>query len=148
MNPVPLTQLVPILQLSIGPVILISGVGLLLLTITNRFGRMLDRARLLNHEAPPAGDPAAAARLRAQIDILAHRARILRLSIALGSVTVLLVGVLMLTLFLSALLKLEDGLLVVAEFALAIVSLIGSMLAFIRDVNLSLAAVRLELEKK
>ncbi|MSU48902.1 MAG: DUF2721 domain-containing protein [Opitutus sp.] len=59
-----LTQLVPILQLAIGPVILISGVGLLLLTMTNRFGRLLDRSRLLNREsaAGPAGASRRAAR--------------------------------------------------------------------------------------
>ena len=39
-------HLIPILQLAIAPVILISGVGLLLLTLTNRFGCVLDRAAL------------------------------------------------------------------------------------------------------
>ena len=34
-----------ILQLAICPVILISGVGLLLLTMTNRFGRVIDREK-------------------------------------------------------------------------------------------------------
>lgn len=45
-----LTQLIPTLQLAIGPVILISGVGLLLLSMTNRFGRIIDRARALNRD--------------------------------------------------------------------------------------------------
>ena len=40
-------RLVPILQVAIGPAILISGVGLLLLTMTNRFGRIIHRARQL-----------------------------------------------------------------------------------------------------
>lgn len=35
MGPTTLTQLIPVLQLAIGPVILISGVGLLLLSMTN-----------------------------------------------------------------------------------------------------------------
>ena len=38
-------DIVPVLQIAIGPVILISGVGLLLLTMTNRLGRAIDRAR-------------------------------------------------------------------------------------------------------
>jgi hypothetical protein len=141
----PLTELVPVLQLSIGPVILISGVGLLLLTLTNRFGRMLDRARLIKREmgASPAGDQAA--NLQAQIDILVRRARILRLSITLSSVTVLLVGILILVLFLSGLFKWEDGILIVVLFSLAILSLIGSIIAFIRDMNLALSAVWLEI---
>jgi hypothetical protein len=144
MNNTSLTQLIPILQLAIGPVILISGVGLLLLTLTNRFGRLLDRSRLLNREAPRSQltEP-----VRAQIEILHRRATILRLSIILGAITVLLVAVLILVLFLAALWQLEAGWLIVAIFCVSQVSLIGSMLAFIRDMNLSLAAVRLELQR-
>jgi hypothetical protein len=40
-----LEQIIPELRDAIGSVILISGVGLLLLTMTNRLGRAIDRAR-------------------------------------------------------------------------------------------------------
>ena len=50
-----LAELVPVLQVAIGPVILVSGVGLLLLTMTNRLGRILDRTRLLVRERRAAG---------------------------------------------------------------------------------------------
>jgi hypothetical protein len=46
----PVKELIPVLQVAIGPVILISGVGLLLLTLTNRYGRTIDRSRLLMRE--------------------------------------------------------------------------------------------------
>ena len=39
-------QLIPVLQTAIGPMILISGVGLLLLSMTNRLGRVIDRLNL------------------------------------------------------------------------------------------------------
>jgi hypothetical protein len=145
MNRIPLNELVPILQLAIGPVILISGVGLLLLTLTNRFGRLLDRARLLSRERVTSSEDAAGA--GAQIDILHRRAAILRLSIILGATAVLLVAVLILALFVSALFKLEAGWLIVGLFCASQVALIGSMLAFIRDMNLALAAVRLEIQR-
>jgi hypothetical protein len=145
MNTIPLSQLVPILQLAIGPVILISGVSLLLLTLTNRFGRLLDRARLLSHERAAA--PSGAAGVGTQIDILHRRATILRFSIILGSITVLLVAVLILALFVAALLKLEWGWLIAGLFCASQISLIGSVMAFIRDMNLSLAAVRLEIQR-
>ena len=45
MPPTSLEQIIPELRDAIGPVILISGVGLLLLTMTNRLGRAIDRAR-------------------------------------------------------------------------------------------------------
>jgi len=142
---VPLHQLVPILQLAIGPVILISGVGLLLLTLTNRFGRLLDRARLLHHERLAMPEDAAA--ISAQIEILHRRAAILRRSVTLAAVTVLLVAILILVLFVAALLALEAGWLIVVLFCASQISLIGSMLAFIRDMNLALAAVRLEIRR-
>jgi Protein of unknown function (DUF2721) len=140
------TELLPILQSSIGPVILISGVGLLLLTLTNRFGRMLDRTRQLNQELAgrPAGDKAGP--LRLQIGILLRRAGILRLSITLGAITVLCAAVLMLLLFLAVWLRLELAGLIASVFCLALLCLIGSMIAFIRDMNLALHAVRLEVK--
>jgi hypothetical protein len=45
-----LHHLIPSLQVAIGPVILVSGVGLLLLSMTNRFGRVIDRSRELATE--------------------------------------------------------------------------------------------------
>lgn len=147
MNTISLSALVPILQLSISPVILISGVGLLLLTLTNRFGRMLDRSRFIKGEMSRPLEAPVVAKLQAQIDILHRRATILRVSISLAAVTVLLAAVLILVLFLAALLKLELGLLIVIVFAAGQVSLIGAMIAFLREMNLSLAAVRLELER-
>ncbi|MEO6486667.1 MAG: DUF2721 domain-containing protein, partial [Thermoanaerobaculia bacterium] len=47
----------PTLQLSIGPVILISGVGLILLSMTNGFGRVIDRSRLLAQDLHVASGP-------------------------------------------------------------------------------------------
>jgi hypothetical protein len=118
----------------------------LLLTLTNRFGRMLDRARLLNRDlaaVPPSPD---ISEIRTQIAILLLRAKILRLSITLGAITVLLAGVLMLLLFLGALMHLEIAAVIIGVYCAAILALIGSVLAFIRDMNLSLKAVRLEVK--
>jgi hypothetical protein len=140
-----LTELVPILQLAIGPVILISGVGMLLLTFTNRFGRVVDRTRGLVRELAAGPEAAQAGLLRAQAEILTQRASILRLSITLAAVAALLAGVLILLLFLGVLLELRVGGAVVLVFGAAVVALIGSILAFIRDLNLALAALRIDL---
>jgi hypothetical protein len=141
----PIRELIPVLQVAIGPVILISGVGLLLLTQTNRYGRTIDRARQLVHELRELAG-ADRQRLEGQIDILYRRARLLRLSILLAGVSVLLVSLLITLLFLTALLKLEAGLLLSLLFIACLVALSGSLVAFIRDINLSLVALKLELE--
>jgi len=145
MNELSLTQLVPILQLAVGPVILISGVGLLLLTLTNRFGRMLDRSRSIIREvAEGSPSPAVVTNLNDQVQILHRRAGILRLSITLAAVTVLSVGVLILGLFVAAFWHVELVGVLVAIFCVAILGLIGSMIAFIADMNLSLKAAQLD----
>jgi hypothetical protein len=140
----PLSELIPVLQVAIGPVILISGVGLLLLTLTNRYGRTIDRSRLLVRELRELVG-ADRTRLEGQIQILYRRARLIRLSILLAGVSVLLASLLIIVLFLTALWKLEVGLLISLLFIACMVSLSGSLVAFIRDMNLSLGALKLEL---
>ena len=140
----PLSELIPVLQVAIGPVILISGVSLLLLTLTNRYGRTIDRSRQLVHEQRECPE-ADRHRLDGQVEILYRRARLIRLSILLAGVSVLLASLLIIVLFLTALWKLEVGLLISLLFIACMVLLSGSLVTFIRDINLSLGALKLEL---
>jgi hypothetical protein len=138
-------ELIPVLQTAIGPVILISGVGLLLLTMTNRLGRAIDRARLLDAQVAELQIPERE-RKAAQLLILWRRARIIQIAITLSSTSALCAALLIVVLFLTALLQLENPWLITALFVLCILSLIGSLLLFIHDINQSLAALKLELE--
>ena len=140
-------ELIPILQAAIGPVILISGVGLLLLSMTNRLWRVVDRSRLLAASLRKA-DPGQRASFAAQLEILSRRARLIRLAITLATVSVLLAAVLIIALFLGALCHLELGIVVVLLFIAAMGCLIGSLVAFLRDINVSLAAMDLEISSK
>jgi hypothetical protein len=140
---VSLADLIPVLQVAIGPVILVSGVGLLLLAMTNRFGRILDRTRQLARErrgAPGEGTPRVAAQLR----ILLARARIVRAAIAAACVSVLLAALLVIVLFASALLRTATAGPVIGLFAACMIALIVSLLLFLRDIDLSLGALQLE----
>jgi Protein of unknown function (DUF2721) len=139
-----LHDLVPILQVAIGPVILVSGVGLLLLSMTNRFGRVIDRSRELAMERR--ASTADRNRVLQQIEILMRRARVIRHAITLAISSVMLAAVLIITLFVAAVFALEIGALVVTLFIGCMTALIGALVAFLRDINLSLAALTLELE--
>jgi multidrug efflux pump subunit AcrB len=139
-----LEQIIPELRDAIGPVILISGVGLLLLTMTNRLGRAIDRARQLKAELPKRTD-AERAHVQAQVAIIYQRAKMIRLSITLAALSALLAAALVVALFLTALLQWQNGWLVSLIFIACMVSLIASLVAFIRDINLSLHALKLEL---
>jgi len=137
-------ELIPVLQEAIGPVILISGVGLLLLTLTNRFGRAVDRSRQLAKDMKEASEPDRH-RLARQIEILYRRAGLIRISITMAAVSLLLTAVLIISLFVAALLKLEAGLLISFLFICCLLALVVSLAAFIKDIHLSLVALKLEL---
>jgi hypothetical protein len=140
-----LEQIIPELRDAIGPVILISGVGLLLLTMTNRLGRAIDRARQLKHELSVRTGREHQQTL-AQVTILYRRAKIVRLSITLAATSAALAAVLIMTLFVTALFQLPEGFLIGLIFVACMASLLASLIAFICDINLSLHALKLELE--
>jgi hypothetical protein len=132
-----------VLQISVVPVILISGVGLLLLSLTNRFGRAVDRSRQLISDMREAGEQDRR-RLKEQVEILFRRARLIRTAITLAAASVLFAAVLIVTLFFTALMKLELAVPISLLFICCLASLILSLLAFIVEIHLSLRALKLE----
>lgn len=137
-------ELLPILQASVSPVILISGVGLLILSMTNRFGRVVDRSRQLG-SALRTAPQAERVRMEAQLKIFLRRGRLLRASISFASVSVLMAALLVITLFLSAFWQVELVSLAAILFVACLVSLIISLLVFLQDLNVSLVALEMEL---
>jgi multidrug efflux pump subunit AcrB len=112
--------------------------------MTNRLGRAIDRARQLKAELPKRTE-AEREQVQAQVAIIYQRAKLIRMSITLAAFSALLAAALVVTLFLTALLQWQNGWFVSLIFIACMVSLIASLVAFIRDINLSLRALKLEL---
>ena len=142
-----LSELIPVLQVAVGPVILISGVGLLLLSLTNRFGRAVDRSRQLTREIRESRE-AARLGLAGQVDILFRRAELIQRAIILAATSLLFAAVLIITLFFTALFQWELAVPVSLLFICCLTSLIGSLVMFIMDIRLSLRALKLELGRE
>ena len=138
-----LTTFTKFLQACITPVALISGVGLLLLTITNRIGRVVDRIRHLVAELDHPNVKRDKIKVN-EIHVLLTRGRLLRNSIAwmlVGMIASCLIIPLLLIMSLAGTdLKIIGQIL----FVVSILSLFVSLLYFFKDVLLSLHAVRLE----
>jgi len=137
-----IAQLTRILQLSITPVALISGVGLLLLSMTNRLGRVVDRARELGREvgATARGDGSVT-----ELRILFRRARFLQIAIALMATNVFLAVLMVATLFAMNLLSAGLSAAVLVLFAACLVCLVASIACFLGDIFLSIRWLRLSL---
>ena len=140
-----LAQLVRILSASIAPVIVISGVGLLLLSMTNRHSHVIDRARVLVKDLEATREPERRDSLVEQIRMIYRRARILRLAIILGAFSILFVAVTVLSLFAGQVMGAGIDYFSVPCFGLSLLALLGSLYCFIRDVGLSLGALELEI---
>jgi hypothetical protein len=139
-----INELTPVLQTAIGPVVLISGIGLLILSMTNRLGRVIDRGRSLARELPE--QPVQLHnQFKAQLVILSHRARLLRNAITLATLSVLSAAILIIVLFLTAVLHIEDAWLILFLFVGSMSFLIASLVAFLQDLNQSLIAFKLDI---
>ncbi len=140
-------SLLGIFRESLAPFVLISGIGLLLLSMTNRLGRPIDRVRLLCKEiqtAPPEDYPF----LLEEIKQLHKRAHILRVSIALATASILGVSTIVLLLFGSLVLKWGQVYVVPILFAVSLVCLMLSLVAFLADIWVTLKSLRIEIDRQ
>ncbi|MFC2062220.1 DUF2721 domain-containing protein [Elusimicrobiota bacterium] len=134
----------PIIQLSISPVILISGIGLLLLTLTNRLGRIIDRSRKLSGMYKQ--DEESRGVITRQLDIISKRGKCIRISLLLSVTSILIVSILIILIFIASLMSLSIGLVIIALFIISIILLSVSLVCLLIDINLSLKALQLEVQ--
>ncbi|MFY9227090.1 MAG: DUF2721 domain-containing protein [Blastocatellia bacterium] len=143
-----INEVTKILQTAISPVVLVSGVGLLVLSMTNRFARTTDRARALAREIEEkniATDDVN--NLKAQIGILYKRSKILMFSISFAIASIFFVSLLIIALFSASLLGLHINIIITIFFVLSLISLTISLVLFIKEISLSLKALKLEIKE-
>ncbi|MEO7700947.1 MAG: DUF2721 domain-containing protein [Opitutus sp.] len=139
-------SLIPLIQTSTTPVILISGMGLLLLTMTNRMGRIIDRTRLYAVQLRQASGPERRP-LELQLNLTWRRAKIVRLALTAATSSMLMSSALVIVIFVGALLGRDLGKLMLGLFSAAILLLVAALTAFLRDIFVSLTALKLEVDQ-
>ncbi len=138
--------MIPILQVAIGPAVLISGVGLLILSLTNRLGRVVDRGRALVREWRDKS-PSEHSSYDMQLQILSRRAALLQQSIVFAVLCGIFAAILIISLFLTAAMNTGSPWLIGSLFVCSMISLIISLIAFLRDTNHSLKAFDLDIKR-
>jgi len=131
-----------VIQLAIAPVFLISGVATLLGVLANRLGRIVDRARVLEAQLKTL-DEANKPRAFEELMRLSTRARMANFAIGFGTICALLICVTIATLFLGTFLPFNLSKLITALFIVAMVSLVLSLTAFLREVITATRALRI-----
>ena len=132
-----------LVQSSIAPVFLFSGVAATLGVLTNRLARIVDRARTLEERLE--SHPGSAQHLHASLEVLARRARYINFAISLCAIAALLVALVVVTLFANALVGSELGVAIAVLFVGAMLSLSAAFVTFFIEVRLATSALRIGL---
>ena len=146
MDPVAPSPFLPVIQLAISPMILMTGVGGLMLTLTNRMGRIVDRTRGLAEKVRGSSGPDHA-HFESQLAILWSRAKMIRLAVTFAGTSMLLACLLVVVIFIDASVHREFGIELVVTFLASVLCLIAALVHFLRDIWVSLHALRLEVER-
>jgi hypothetical protein len=136
-----ITAIAHVIQLAVAPVFLLSGIGAMLTVMTNRLGRVIDRARLLESQFDASGANAAA--VHSELATLSRRAKLANRSITLCTITALLVCAVIAALFLGAFLSFDASVPVALLFVAAMLAFFAGLLSFLREIFLATASLRI-----
>ena len=144
MGEIDISPIAHVIQLSVAPVFLLSGIGAILAVMTSRLGRIIDRARLLEDRLENAA-PERAVTIEADLATLTYRAQLIGPAITLCTATALLVCTVIAVLFLSAVLGFDATVPVALLFVAAMLAFFLGLLWFLREIfvatsNLSIAS--------
>jgi hypothetical protein len=130
-----------VIQLAVAPVFLLSAIGALMVVLTNRLARVIDRARLLEGQLPAAGEGTSPS-LRAELDRLSQRAMLVHRAITLCVVTAVLVCAVIVALFLGAFAEVDVSAMVALLFIGSMLSFLGGLLTLMRELFMATASLR------
>ena len=128
-----LDEIAHVIQLSIAPVFLLTGVGTLLNVLSGRLARIIDRARVLEQRLDMPEPPHALAIVN-ELQVLERRAKLIHHAIKLSTTSALLVCFVIAALFASSMLRYGTRLIVSSLFIAAMLASIASLTFFLREV--------------
>jgi hypothetical protein len=131
-----------LIQLALGPVFLISGVGITLSMLTARLARIVDRARTLEDRRETASD-AQKVHIDEDLKYIARRARYINSAIGLSTTSAFLTALVVTMLFASAFSPLSVGGLIAIMFVASLVALSGAFLMFLVEVRIATRSLRI-----
>jgi hypothetical protein len=143
----PLDEIAHVVQLSVAPVFLLTGVATLLNLLSGRLARIVDRARVLKDRLDTADDTHANTIVN-ESHILERRGKLIYWAITLSTISALMVCFVIASLFASFMLRYSGRLFVGTLFIIAMLSSIISLILFLREVFLALETFEIALSAK
>lgn len=135
-----------VVQSSVAPVFLLTGVAATLGVLTNRLARVVDRARTLEDRLEK--EPARRGALLVDLRALARRSRYINAAISMCAVAALLVALVVVSLFADAFLGVELAKAIALLFVAAMLCLAVAYILFFVEVRIAIAALRIGIPTK
>lgn len=135
----PIANVAHVIELAVAPVFLLTGISGMLAVMTNRLGRIVDRARVVEEQLALDENRGSFAD---ELPRLSHRAKLISLSISLCTLTALLVASVIAILFLGAFATFDASILVAAFFVAAMLAFIVALIFFLREIFLAISTLK------
>ena len=134
-----LDEISHVIQVAVAPVFLLTAVGTLLVVLTNRLGRAVDRRRVLEKVLDESAAGSDTERAETELLLVGRRVVLIYKAIVLAVFCALFICILIALAFVDAFLasNLARGLGVL--FVLAMIALIGSLIMFLREIFLAVS---------
>jgi hypothetical protein len=132
-----------LIQQALGPVFLISGVGITLSMLTARLARIVDRARTLEDRRESTSDEARIADIDQDLRYIVRRTRYINGAIILSTLSAFFTALVVTLLFASAFLPLNVGLFIAVLFVLSLLGLVSSFAMFLVEVRVATRSLRI-----
>jgi hypothetical protein len=136
-----------LIQLALGPVFLISGVGITLSMLTQRLSRIVDRARTLEDRREITTDEGRLKLIDKDLRVILRRTRYVNSAIALCTTSALLTALVVTLLFASEFTRLRVGGVIAIMFVGAMVCLSTAFIMFLIEVRIATNTLRFGVHK-
>lgn len=136
------TDVVHAIQLSLAPVFLLNGIGVLLGMLTSRLARIVDRARVMEASLATV-TPGEGRLIVARLSVTSRRARLMNRAITLSTVAALMISLVVALLFSSAYTPLPLTVAIALLFIVSMLSLVGALVCFLIEVRIATASLRI-----
>jgi Protein of unknown function (DUF2721) len=145
MNDITISSIAHLIQLSIGPVFLIAGVGAILNVLANRLARVVDRVRKLEEEFVGSSD--LRQRLaRSELERLGLRMRLINSAITASTAGVLCVCLVVALMFIGGLTDVSFGRVIAAMFVITMGLITIGLILFLFEIRIAARALRVRHE--
>ena len=131
-----------VIQLSVAPVFLMAGVSGLLSVLTNRLGRIIDRARVIEGQLQN-GAGGTKQQIQERLLIFSKRARLMNMAITLCTACASMICLVIIALFGGTFLEVNLAKVVALLFVGAMASLFLALMCFLQEVLVATRSLRI-----